>query len=76
MTACFPALGNDDIDTRVYRASGIGRRTNGVHHDDPTRLCKWDQRRGIAPKEGNDRNALFEANCQAFFFPEETQGPD
>ena len=49
------------------RALGIGRRTNGVHHDGPARLCRRYQRRWIAPEKGNHRNTLFEANREAFF---------
>jgi hypothetical protein len=67
VTTCLPSLSNDDIDACVYGLLGLGSRANGVHDNCAARFCARDQGGGVAPEEGDDRNALFEADREARF---------
>ena len=67
MATSLPSLSDDDINTGVYRSLRIGGRSNGVHYDCAALFCARYQLRGVSPEEGDDRNALFEANREALF---------
>jgi hypothetical protein len=74
------ALRDDDIYATVLGARGISSRPDGVYHNCSSGLCARDERGGIAPKKGDDRDALIEADRQALFLRKlqvevDTKGP-
>jgi len=67
MATGLPSLSDDNVNTGLYRPPRIRGRSNGVHHDCAALFCARHQVKRVSPEEGEDRNALFEANREALF---------